>query len=126
MEDRRKHLFVGVAVTCITLFIPVLDFIAPAIGGAATAYINNYEFDSGYKLGARMGAEFTIGAIVLGVPLILLALGLLGVAGGDLHSILSVGAVSAMLFVGVLIVLSMWAIGFGALGGAIGGAMADE
>lgn len=126
MDDRRKHILVGVAVTTVALFVPVLDFVAPALGGAVAGYVHDKGIDGGYKLGGRMGGEFTIGAIVLGVPLILLGLVLLGVAGGSLQGILGAGAVSALLFFAVLVVLSAWAIGFGALGGAIGGAVADE
>lgn len=126
MNERRKHILVGVGVTTVALFVPVLDFVAPAFGGAAAGYVQDDGIESGYKIGARMGGEFTIGALLIGLPLVILAMALLGVAGGSLQTILGLGAVGLVVVLAAVVVLSVWAIGFGALGGAVGGAIAAD
>lgn len=126
--DRRRGDFwinavIGAAVAFVVSMLPVIQFLAPLVGGGAAGYLQNTGSSDGLKVGAAAGA---ISAIpVVGVLFVFFAFfGLFGITGGAEG--FAIGG--AFLFIGIVIVVFaiLFNAALGAAGGWLGDSMADD
>lgn len=106
---------IGVVVSTVSYFIPVLNLIAPIFGGFVAGYLQKRGSTGGMKVGALKG-------ILTIVPAIFLAM----IASGIISQIPIIGAVAAGSMGILIIVFGLHAILLGWFGGLFGGLFAGN
>ena len=107
-----KYSGIGAGATIVAGFIPFVSVLAPVIGGGVAGWLGINTKHSGTTLGAAAGAM----ASLLFIPLVLL---------GAILAVFDFG-IGLLVFLSVAIIGTAVLTGFGALGGAIGAALADN
>lgn len=103
-----------------TIVLTILPF-SPVLGGALAGYLQRGEYADGAKVGAISGA---FAAIPVALIIMLVAAFFTIVPAGSGH--LGIGVFFSFIFVFALLVVMVYTVGLGALGGVIGIALADE
>lgn len=107
-----KHAGIGAAAMVAAGFVPFVSLFAPAIGGGVAGWLGADTEHSGAKLGGAAGAM----ASLLFVPLVLL---------GTVLAVFDFG-ITLLVFLAIALVGTAVLTGFGALGGMIGSAVAED
>jgi hypothetical protein len=111
-----KATLIGLLVTIVLYFVPVVDLIAPLIGGAVAGYLLDRGIGGGLVAGALLAVLMLIPGLGIAVALGLI-LGALGVP------VLG-GIAGAAWFIVYLLIIGHTLV-LGLMGSAIGGAIAD-
>lgn len=101
---------IGAAVGILLSFVPL----SPVLGGGVAGYLEGGESDDGLRVGAVAGAVMAIPLAFIGLVLSVFVLG----AGAPV----GVGA----MFLLALLLIALYTVGLGALGGLVGASLAEE
>lgn len=111
--DSRSTLvnaLIGAAVGIVLSFVPL----SPALGGGVAGYLEGGDSDDGLRVGAIAGVVMALPLAFLGLVVSMFFFGVGAPVG--------VG----VLFVLALVLLALYTVGLGALGGIVGASLEDE
>lgn len=110
-----KNAIIGVVITTVFYFIPILNIIAPLLGAGVGGYLQKEGPVPGAKVGGVMG-------IIMLVPAFFLA----GILSWMFSFLGDAGAFLAGSTILITLLITAWSIVVGGVGGAIGGAVAGN
>lgn len=112
------NIIIGAVVTLVVSFVPVVQGLAPAIGGGVAGYLQNRGVGGGMKVGAGVTFVFMIPAVIFIV-----------VFSGFIASMvpmMGAGMMTGTVLFLALIAIFFWSFVLSVIGGAVGGAVADS
>ncbi|MDZ7688077.1 MAG: DUF5518 domain-containing protein [Halobacteriales archaeon] len=112
------NIIIGAVVTLVVSFVPVVQALAPAVGGGVAGYLQKRGVGGGLKVGTGVALVFMIPAVLF----------IVAFSGFIAAMVPGVGAgmmAGTFMFV-ILLIIFFWTLVLAVIGGVVGGAVAGE
>lgn len=110
-----QNALIGVVVTTIAYFVPVLNAVAPVFGGSVAGYLQKQGAGGGMKAGGAKGALTVLPAIPIAI-----------IGGAMLADIPVIGELLAGSIILVVVIILLHSIALGLIGGLLGGVVSGS